>query len=234
MNGYVGNPFTRTAIVILTVVLIILVPFLLFSLVGATFTKLGFSWREAIAILAFTLVGSFINIPLKTVKNTEFRGGEIPAYSMYGRIYRITRNSPSTTIAINVGGAIIPVIISMYLLLRGWTASGGIFLTAFVVGISVVATITFMIAHPVPGLGIATPFFIPPLSALFAALLLSFVFGVNPSMLAYTSGTVGTLIGADILNLSKIGDLGAPMVSIGGAGTFDGIFLAGIIAAFLA
>jgi uncharacterized membrane protein len=53
-------------------------------------------------------------------------------------------------------------------------------------------------------------------------------------VIAYTSGTLGTLIGADLLNLDRIRDLGAPMVSIGGAGTFDGIFLAGVIAAFLA
>ncbi len=234
MNGYVGNPFTRTALAVLALILLFLIPFLLFSLVGATFTKLGFSWREALAILALTLIGSFINIPLKVVKNTEFRSGEIPRYPMYGKIYRITRGSPSTTIAINVGGAVIPIVISMYLLFKGYVVSDGTFLAAFTIGISVVALITHTVANPVPGLGIATPFFIPPLSALFAALVLSYAFGVNPSMIAYVSGTVGTLIGADILNLSKIGDLGAPIVSIGGAGTFDGIFLAGIIAAFLA
>ena len=53
-------------------------------------------------------------------------------------------------------------------------------------------------------------------------------------VIAYTSGTLGTLIGADLLNSTGSRDLGAPMVSIGGAGTFDGIFLAGVIAAFLA
>jgi uncharacterized membrane protein len=234
MDGYVRNPFTRAAFVVLTLILIFLIPFLLFSLVGATFTKLGFSWREAIIILALTLMGSFINIPLKTLKNTEFRTEELPVYPMYGRIYRIVRDSPTTTIAVNIGGAVVPVTISLYLLSKGLSASGGIFFAAFVIGISAVTLITHMVAHPVPGLGIATPFFIPPLSALVAGLTLSVALGVNPSMIAYTSGTIGTLIGADILNLSRIGDLGAPVVSIGGAGTFDGIFLAGIIAAFLA
>ncbi len=234
MDGYVGNPFTRTAIVILALILIFLISFLLLSLVGTTFTKLGFSWKEAIVILALTLIGSFINIPLKTVKNTEFRAYETPAYTMYGRIYRIAQPSPTTLIAVNIGGAVIPVVISLYLLSRGLTISGGIFLVAFAAGILAVALVTNVFAHPVPGLGIATPFFIPPLSALIAGLILSSSLGVNPSMIAYTSGTIGTLIGADLLNLSRIGDLGAPMVSIGGAGTFDGIFLAGIIAAFLA
>ena len=45
---------------------------------------------------------------------------------------------------------------------------------------------------------------------------------------------MGTLIGADLLNLDKISGLGAPVASIGGAGTFDGIFLIGIMAVLLA
>jgi uncharacterized membrane protein len=36
------------------------------------------------------------------------------------------------------------------------------------------------------------------------------------------------------MNLDKIQGLGAPIASIGGAGTFDGIFLTGIIAVLLA
>jgi uncharacterized membrane protein len=45
---------------------------------------------------------------------------------------------------------------------------------------------------------------------------------------------MGTLIGADLTNLDKIRGLGAPVASIGGAGTFDGIFLTGILAVLLA
>jgi uncharacterized membrane protein len=44
---------------------------------------------------------------------------------------------------------------------------------------------------------------------------------------------MGTLIGADLLNLGKVINAGATYLSIGGAGLFDGIFLTGIIAAFL-
>jgi uncharacterized membrane protein len=52
--------------------------------------------------------------------------------------------------------------------------------------------------------------------------------------LAYISGSLGTLIGADLLNLDKLQGLGAPIASIGGAGTFDGIFLTGIVAVLMA
>ena len=42
------------------------------------------------------------------------------------------------------------------------------------------------------------------------------------------------LIGADLLNLDKLRGLGTPVLSIGGAGTFDGIFMTGIMAVLLA
>jgi uncharacterized membrane protein len=63
---------------------------------------------------------------------------------------------------------------------------------------------------------------------------------------AYIAGTLGTLIGADLLNLRAIlrGSLlpateaeetpAKVIDSIGGAGVFDGIFLTGILAPFLA
>jgi uncharacterized membrane protein len=56
----------------------------------------------------------------------------------------------------------------------------------------------------------------------------------NAAALAYVSGSLGTLIGADLLNLDAVPGLGAPVASIGGAGTFDGIFLTGIMAVLLA
>jgi uncharacterized membrane protein len=71
---------------------------------------------------------------------------------------------------------------------------------------------------------------VPPLLAALLALIIS---PANAPPVAYISGTLGTLIGADLMNLKKITGLGAPVASIGGAGTFDGIFLTGIIAVLL-
>ena len=51
---------------------------------------------------------------------------------------------------------------------------------------------------------------------------------------AYVAGVLGTLIGADLSNLHAIPKLGAPVASIGGAGTLDGVFLSGIMAVLLA
>lgn len=96
------------------------------------------------------------------------------------------------------------------------------------------AGITHSVAKVVPGMGIATPIYIPPLCALICGIVLSFGDPLAAPPIAFASGTMGTLIGADLLNWRHLDKIGAPMVSIGGAGTFDGIFLSGILAAFLA
>jgi uncharacterized membrane protein len=93
-----------------------------------------------------------------------------------------------------------------------------------------VAVLVDAIARPVPGLGIAVPALAPPLLAAAAALALS---PTATAAVAYVSGTLGTLIGADLLNLRRLREFGAGVASIGGAGTFDGVFLGGIIAVVL-
>ncbi|MDD3071790.1 MAG: DUF1614 domain-containing protein [Methanoculleus horonobensis] len=244
MDRVVFNPFSPVALLLLFGLLIlvglaiIVFPVIFLTAIGATFTKLGFSWWQALLILLLTLIGSFINIPVRTIEGRP----AAPIYdryvAMYGRFYRIPQQVPRTVLAINVGGAVIPVALSLYLLYDSVVLSGGYLLLGLaLLGVGVVTVVTKLVARPVPGLGIATPFFIPPLAALFAALILSLFTGDVPGaavIIAYVSGTLGTLIGADLLNLEHIAELGAPMASIGGAGTFDGIFLTGIIAALLA
>jgi uncharacterized membrane protein len=88
-----------------------------------------------------------------------------------------------------------------------------------------------MLAQPIPGLGIALPVFVPSLAAAVVSLLLAWR---RAAPLAYISGSLGTLIGADLLNLGAMAQMGAPVASIGGAGTFDGIFLIGVVAVLLA
>jgi len=132
---------------------------------------------------------------------------------------------PGTVIAVNVGGAVIPTAMSAYLLFRYelWTIG--------LIVIVVVAIACYWMAQPIPGLGIALPIFVPAVVTGITALVLS---RVHSAQLAYIGGSLGTLIGADLLNLGNIAGLGAPVASIGGAGTFDGIFLTGILAVLLA
>ena len=94
-----------------------------------------------------------------------------------------------------------------------------------------VTAVVFAVARPVPGVGIVTPARVPALGAAVVAILLG---GHAVAAPAYVAGTFGTLVGADLLNLPRVRSLQAPVVSIGGAGTFDGVFLTGLVAVLLA
>lgn len=230
-------PFSLTFLLLLIIILIFGLAFLFFGGIVSAFMKIGFSLEDALIILLLTLVGSGINIPLTTLKSDTpvVQDNYVRVFGVSYRvpIRKIMRND--TVLAVNVGGAIIPVLISIYLLT---SFPSSVYLAGF--GILVVAIITYSVARPIRGIGIATPALIPPLAAALIAILLSWAFPIPGCPIeqcrvvtAYTSGVLGTLIGADILNLGKIKNLGAPIASIGGAGTFDGIFLSGFIALLL-
>ena len=130
-----------------------------------------------------------------------------------------------TLIAVNVGGAIIPITFSLYLLTRF-----GLNLFEVLITVTLVTLISYRFSRPLPGLGIGMPIFIAPLAAALLALIIN---AEAAAPLAYISGTLGVLIGADLMRLRDVRKLATPFASIGGAGTFDGIFLTGIIAVLL-
>ena len=129
-----------------------------------------------------------------------------------------------TVVAINVGGAVIPTLLSLYLMRKNRLYLRGL------LAIGIVVFVVHALAYPVKGVGIAEPVFVPPIISTMVALLFSRRYAPP---LAYISGSLGTLIGADLLNLGKVRGLEAPVASIGGAGTFDGIFLTGILSVLL-
>jgi uncharacterized membrane protein len=176
-------------------------------------------------LLIATLIGSYFNIPIAVLPHEALQTDTI--VSFFGMQYNVppVENLDGTVIAVNVGGAVIPTAMSLYLLgSRGLWVQGGI-------AIAAVALILHWLANPVPGIGIAVPIFLPALATAVVALVLS---RENAAPIAYIAGSMGTLIGADLTNLDKVQGLGAPVASIGGAGTFDGIFITGILAVLLA
>jgi len=92
-----------------------------------------------------------------------------------------------------------------------------------------VIVVSKILARVIPGRGISLPALIPPIFAAIFAVILAPQFAAP---CAFISGVLGTLIGADLLNLRRVQKQGG-FVSIGGAGVFDGIFLVGIISALL-
>ncbi len=196
-----------------------------FGLFAMAFARLGIPPEHLFSLLFLCIVGSMINIPVKRLP-LEDEPMPIDLVSFFGLRYRPPRwqRPREMVLAVNVGGAIIPTLISLYLLLNAHNPIRMLLATG------VVTYVMHRIARPVPGLGIATPMFIPPLVAALAALLFNHQWA-PPT--AYVAGTLGTLIGADLLNLHRLRELKAPVASIGGAGTFDGIFLTGILAVLL-
>jgi uncharacterized membrane protein len=193
------------------------------DLVTFSFTKLGLSLAAAVALLGFSLIGSVINIPISRRK-IIYEEQVQPSFP-FSLFYHIPPRVKEQVLAVNVGGALVPTGFSIHLLIT----RAPIWQT--VVATTMVAAIAKLVARPRPGIGIVMPVLVPPLLAVGLALLLS---RHNAPPVAYVSGTMGTLIGADLLNFPAIRCLGSHMVSIGGAGVFDGIFLVGIVAALLA
>jgi uncharacterized membrane protein len=189
------------------------------------YERIGINRRYVLGLLLLSLFGSYVNIPLAELPAEHVLSNQ--EVTFFGLRYVIpwVQEWPRTLIAINLGGAVIPTLISIYLLLKN-----GMFARS-ALAVLVVAAVVYWMAQPVRGVGIVVPTFVPPIVATFTALLLAQ--GSAPAV-AYVAGTLGTLIGADLLNLGRIQGLGAPIVSIGGAGTFDGVFLTGIIAVLLA
>ncbi len=187
--------------------------------------RLGVSSGAATLLLVGSLIGSYVNIPIYQLPAEHLMSAREVWFFGMPYVVPVARDAPGTTVAINVGGAVIPILLSLYLMARNDLWILGAIATA------VVAFVCHMVAEPVPGVGIAEPIFTPPLASAIVSLVLSRRYAAP---LAYVSGSLGALIGADLLNIDKIQGLGAPVASIGGAGTYDGVFLTGVLAVLIA
>jgi uncharacterized membrane protein len=222
------NPHNSLLLAVLLLVLLSVGSLMLVGALSLAFLDVGLSPVATILILLSTFLGGFINIPLLRLEST------VPIVKeefvrFFGMVYRIPQfeyEQTTTLVAINVGGALIPSFVSAYLL---WKLPSSALWSLG--GVAVVALVTHLVARPVNGVGIVTPALVSPLAAVLMAYILP---SGAPRVVAYVSGVLGTLIGADLSNLDAIPGLGAPVASIGGAGTFDGVFLSGIIAVLLA
>lgn len=226
--GYIRFHHAYTSLIFLMLFLLLLpILFILFaSSITIAFSRLGIPPFIAYFLFWLSLIGSAINIPIKKWRSEIEEIGEI---NFFGIRYRIPfYGQRETMLAINFGGAIIPVSVATYEFIR--LSNQPEIIMEAILAIVIVAAVCKMLARPIRGLGIAIPAFIPPLIAAITAIITA---RQNPVVVAYLAGTLGTLIGADLLNIHKIKELNAPVASIGGAGTFDGIFLSGIIAVLL-
>src|SRR5246127_5560222 len=218
-------PLTPGLFAILVFMFGVLIILIQLRILRYAYMRLGVGPGAALLLFFGSLVGSYFNIPITVLPGKAVRSGEIVDFFGMRYVVPLVTQWPGTVLAVNVGGAVIPTLMSTYLVLRYqlWLKA--------TLAVVVIAFVIHMMATPVRGVGIAVPVFAPVVVTAILAFLLSREYAAP---LAYIGGSMGILIGADLLNLDKIGDLGAPVASIGGAGTFDGIFLTGILAVLLA
>ena len=204
--------------------------------------SLSVGYAIALAMVLLSMMFSVVNIAVMEIpRQVTMPEIEIEYVSIFGIPYPIPRIrlvGSKTIIAVNVGGAVIPLVISILILVL--MSMNFKALPALLVALTVtvlVALVSHAFSRVVPGVGIVVPALIPPLAATISSIALSSLAGIMElaPAIAYAGAVIGTLIGADIVNLVKHFDkLQSPLVSIGGAGTFDGIYLSGIMALFLA
>ncbi len=175
-----------------------------------------------------------LNGPLNGPFNWQGRFGR----DLFGQRREDELTLSEQVVAVNVGGCLVPCLLSAWFLWQMQTA--GVLGNWMILCLLIPALACYLLARPTPGVGIAVPILLPPAVAAMTAILVAPAIPGHESLApraAYMAGALGTLLGADLghlLNRRTLAVLDAPLLSIGGAGTFDGIFLAGIIAVLLA
>jgi uncharacterized membrane protein len=218
-------PITLPFLLMLFFLFALLVVVVELRIMRYAYENIGVGQRHMFALLFFSFLGSYVNIPIAHLPSEPVVSNQVISYFGMDYVVPLVEQWPGTVLAINIGGAVIPILLSIYLVFKN-----KLFVKS-VLGVALVTVAVHSMAHPVPGVGIAEPVFVPPLVTVIVAVAIS---RRHAPALAYVAGSLGTLIGADLLNLGEVQGLGAPVASIGGAGKFDGIFLTGLIAVLLA
>lgn len=211
--------------------LLVLMPLVFGQLMFAALAKLHLSPDAAIVLMFAIIAGGFVNIPIKRFERDE----EVPThpFALFGMsdlLPQMQRSRRETVIAVNLGGCVVPTGLALYELYYIGISDGGA-LWAVAIACAVNTLACYLVARPVDGVGIVMPGLISPFIAAVAALLLA---PGEAAPVAFIAGVMGPLIGADLLHIKEVRTGAIGMASIGGAGTFDGIVLSGIIAAYLA
>jgi uncharacterized membrane protein len=163
------TPPSPIQLILFIFMLILLFMLVQIGLLHIAAEKLGIDFSKALLALFLCLLGSVINIPLFTMPLAP----DIVPPPYRGWLLGPTRPRPDRVIvAINLGGAIMPILFSLYLVTR---LELGII--PVVLASAIVSIISYFLSRPIPGLGIAMPIFIPPMVAAVCA----FIFAPNHS-----------------------------------------------------
>jgi uncharacterized membrane protein len=210
--------------ILLVAALALLVTSIQYGLLTVAFEKLDLSSDSAYLLFITILGGSLINLPLFSMKSEPPNLEEMPP--QLRELYRKMPYTGKTIIMANVGGCVVPAAFCLYLL-----AHHPLNILYVALAVAAVTLLSFKTSRSLPGIGMGMPILLAPLLAALVSVALD---PANAPPIAFISGTLGVLIGADLLHLKDIRKMGTPFASIGGAGSFDGIFISGIVAVLLA
>ena len=210
---------TQLGTYLLYILLPLLALYIGYLIITKAFKDLGFSAVEAIIIVFVSFLLGYGLLD----KVVGFSFSNIFLFS-----------SGNWAVGINTGGAIIPIILSIYLVIKN-----KIQLTRIGLGLLIVTVFAFLVTYPDPARGIISPFplwLLPAFCASVVSIVLLWKNKRKAAPLAYISGTIGVLIGADFLHLWTLlqHDIQTTRNAvIGGANVFDMIFITGILAVII-
>ena len=190
---------------------------------------LGLSVFESVALYMTILVGGVVNLPVFEFKSR--RDSEQRYVSYLGMKYPLpVWHGHNTVVYINLGGCIFMLLASAYFVLSLQPLT-------VLLSIAIVSMGIFLLSKPSRSVGYYVPALVPPLLSLGVALLGLSLYGgglYNCARLAFVSGVIGTILGTMLHNVLRLQKLSASSINAGGFGTFDGIFLTGVLSTIVA
>lgn len=215
---------------VLALGLLLLVPFFLANVFLTALAKLGLGPTSSLVVALGIFLGGAVNIPVTRIEQTEvveYRPTRLLGLNRL--LSRPVQPQSYTILAVNLGGCLVPTALAGYQIARlAGQAPSAVPTLGVALGLNV--ALCYYFATPVPQKGIALQPLIPAGAAALTALLLAPDWAPP---IAFSAGVLGPLVGADLLHLDDIAGMGTGMASIGGAGTFDGIVLSGLVATLL-
>src|SRR5262245_39569757 len=148
------TPLFFSALVGAALVLIVLIQN---GVLRYAYTRVGIGPRAALLLLFGSLLGSYVNIPVTALPDKQIMSGREIVYFGMHYVVPVVVDWPGTVVAVNVGGALIPGLVSIYLLFKHRLWGAGLLATACV------TIVCHLLADPVPGVGIALPVLAPAL-----------------------------------------------------------------------
>jgi uncharacterized membrane protein len=214
---------------LVAVMLAAVLPWMFAGMLAGALGRLQIDPRTSAWLVAGIFVGSLVNIPVRRLVRDEPLPVDLLAvFGLHGWWPATRRLRHETIVAVNVGGCLIPAGLAFYEVVKLAERPGS--LAPLTIAALINVAVCYKVARPVEGVGILMPALVPALTACLAALVFA---PANATPVAFVAGVSGPLVGADLLHLREIQRIATGMVSIGGAGTFDGILLTGILALYL-